>query len=125
MKNESQQIDGTPPVLWHSDSSSSAHMNFEEKKIADMHRHEYNIFTFPQRQHTLNDKRQNNELASFVSCSSHDSHASMNLQLSQQEHAASFNYETTSTKNFTLQSPTTIYPTPPPSAPWYWFNETF
>lgn len=136
MKNVSQQIDGIPPVIWHADSSSSAHLNFDEKKIAEMHQNELNIFSFSPRQLKLNDKRQKNELAGagLVSCSSpsltssynlHDSPTSLNLHSSQQEHAASLNYEKTLTKNYTLQSPNTIYPTPPPSAPWYWFNEPF
>lgn len=143
MKNENQ-INGTPPALWHSGSTSSplsSRFNFDEKKLAEMQRHEFNIFPSPPGQHILYDKRQKNELtgAGLTSCSSppstllynqniHDSHLPMGLYPSQQEHAASI-HETNSTRNYTLPSPTTIYPTPPPSAFLYghshWFNDTF
>lgn len=142
MKNESQRINGTPSVLGNSistSSHSSSRFNFDEKNLAEIHKHEFNIFPSPPGQYLLYEKRQMNEptTAGYTSCGSpssnlsynhyiHDSHLSMNFHHSlHPEHVSSI-HETNFTKSYTLASPTTIYPTPPPSAVFnHWFNDSF
>lgn len=138
---------GTPSLLWPSSgaicspssaSSSSAssttrlsnRFSFDEKKLAELQKHDITMFPSPPAQHPLYDKRNKSDMTSstttgFVSSTSphneniYDS-LSLGLYPSQSEHLVSIQDPISIYSN-------SIYPTPPPSTPWYghFFNDSF